>query len=99
MATTGDVQDQSSEVAILGRLLSNGREELTPELARYFLGLGFRDEDKARMHDLAVRNQAGALSPAEREELLGFAKAGCLLGILQSKARKALRKSAKGTPS
>ncbi len=44
------------------------------------------------MHELAVRNQEGAATPAEVEELLSYAKAGCLLGILQSKARKVLKK-------
>jgi hypothetical protein len=60
-------------------------------MARHFLALGFSERDKARMHDLAERNQDGALSGAEKEELLGYAKAGCLLGILHSKARRALR--------
>ena len=81
----------SKEVTILGRLLVNGKEELKPDLARYFLALEFTQEDRARMHELAVRNQDGQLSAEEKEELLGFAKAGCLLGILQSKARKSLK--------
>src|SRR5262249_27850850 len=89
----------TSEITIFGRLLSDGREGFTPELARYVLGLGFSEEEKARMHDLATRNQAGTLSPAEREELRAYANAGCLLGILQSKARKALKKAGKGRAS
>jgi hypothetical protein len=51
------------------------------------------------MHDLAVRNQSGALSAAEKEELLGYAKAGCLLGILHSKARRALKRYGAGGKS
>ena len=34
------------------------------------LDVEFSERDKARMHDLAVRNQADALSPEEKEELL-----------------------------
>ena len=83
----------SSEVAILGRLFVNGKAALTPQRARYLLELGFSEEDRARMTQLAERNQAGRLTNAERDELLGFAKAGCLLGILHSRARRALRKS------
>jgi hypothetical protein len=79
-----------SEVTILSRVLVDGKD-LSPEQAHYFLELGFGEEDKARMHDLAVRNQAGALSAQEQEELVAYAKAGCLLGILQSKARKHLK--------
>ena len=63
---------------------------LSDELARYILDLGFSERDKARMHDLAVRNQGDGLSPAEREELLAFGKAGDLLSILKSKARRTL---------
>jgi hypothetical protein len=80
-----------NEVTILARVLGNGDGPLPPDRARHLLALGFSERDKARMHDLAVRNQAGALSDAEKEELLGYAKAGCLLGILHSKARRALQ--------
>jgi len=45
------------------------------------------------MNELAAKNQEGRLSEAEQDELLGYAKAGCLLGILQSRARRALAKS------
>ena len=85
----------SPEVTLLGRILSNGAEDFPPELARYFLTVGFGAEDKARMHDLALRNQEGALAPREKEELLRYANVGCLLGILQSKARKSLNKVGK----
>jgi hypothetical protein len=91
MPTTENNTD-SSEAAIFGRVLRNGRQELTPQLARYLLGLAFSEEDKARMHALAVKNQDGALSPGEREELANYVKVGHLVAILQSKARKALRK-------
>jgi hypothetical protein len=75
----------------LARVLGNGQDQLPSGVARYLLGLRFSESDKARMHDLAVRNQDDALSPAEKEELLAFAKAGTLLSILKSKARRALR--------
>jgi hypothetical protein len=59
-------------------------------MARHILDLGFSDRDKARMHDLAVRSQDDALSVDEKEELFAFAKAGTLLSILKSKARRVL---------
>jgi hypothetical protein len=52
--------------------------------------LTINERDKARMHELAVRNQDDALTPAEKEELFGFAKATSLLSILKSKARRTL---------
>jgi hypothetical protein len=82
----------SSEVEILGRLFVDGKAELTRERARYLLELEFSEADVARMDELAERNQSGRLSDRDRDELLGFAKAGCLLGILHSRARRALRK-------
>ena len=86
------VDGRPNEVAILGRILEGEGRAMTPELARYILGLGFNHDEKARMQELAAKNQEGALTPAEREELLAFANAGCLLGILQSRARRAMRK-------
>ncbi len=80
-----------SEVSILARILGDERGELSEEIARHILGLGFSDRDRARMHDLAVRNQQDSLSPAEKEELLAFGKAGDLLAILKSRARRTLR--------
>jgi hypothetical protein len=89
-----------SEVTILARVLSQDNGRLSRELAHYLLTVGFSDGDKNRMHDLAIRNQDGALSPAEKDELSAYAKAGTLLSILKSKARRALReKGSKRTSS
>lgn len=79
-----------NEMTILARILENNRGRLSQSLARYILELGFSDQDQARMHDLVVRNQNDELSPAEKEELFAFGKAGDLLAILKSKARRAL---------
>lgn len=78
------------EVSILARILGNEHGQLPEDLARYYLKLGFSDRDKARMHDLVVRNQNDALTPAEKEEMHAFGKAGDLLAILKSKARRKL---------
>ena len=85
-------REVASEVTILSRLLLNGQGGGTPDFARYLLGLGFSDKEKARMHELAVKNQVGKLSPQELQELDGYLKAGDLLAILQSKARMILKK-------
>jgi hypothetical protein len=82
----------TSEIAILGRALSNGKE-FTPALARHVLGLGVNEDDNVRINNLAARNQQGALSSEEHDELIGYANAGCLLGILHAKARRALKKT------
>jgi len=87
---TATTQAGENEVTILARILGNERGQLPIQLARYILDLGFSERDKARMHDLAVRNQDDALTPAEKEELFAFGKAGDLLAILKSKARRTL---------
>jgi hypothetical protein len=84
-----------AEVAILARVLGNGDGKLPAAVARYVVRLTLSEGDRARMHELAVRNQADDLSPAEKGELFAYAKAGTLLSILKSKARRALR----GKPS
>ena len=43
------------------------------------------------MRELALRNQDGRLSVDEKEELQNFVKAGHLLALLHSKARKSLK--------
>ena len=84
-----------NEVTILARVLGNEDGQLPRKLAVYIRDLGFSDRDKARMHNLATRNQDDALSPAEKEELIAFAKAGSLLSILKSRARRVLRANPK----
>jgi hypothetical protein len=88
--STATTHASENEVTILARILGNENGQLPQDLARYILALGFSDRDKARMHDLAVRNQDDALTPAEKEEMHAFGKAGDLLAILKSKARRAL---------
>jgi hypothetical protein len=91
--STAKVSRPNDEVAILGRLLLNGNGALSAQRARLLLKLHFSNADEARMNELAGRNQDGLLNSEEREELLGYAKAGCLLGILHSRARRALKNS------
>jgi hypothetical protein len=80
-----------TEVTILARILSNNEGQLSPDWARQLLNLGFTAADKSRMHELAVRNQEHELSASEKEQLSAYAKAGTLLSILKSKARRVLR--------
>jgi hypothetical protein len=83
--------DASSELAIFSRLIKADASDLSRELARYILTLGFDDEDQKRMTELAEQNQAGVLSGEGRAELENFVKAGHLLALLHSKARISLK--------
>jgi hypothetical protein len=84
-------RNTTSEIAIFGRLIKADETDLSRELARYILTLGFDRDDQRRMNDLAVGNQDGALSGAEKAELENFVKAGHLLALLHSKARRTLK--------
>src|SRR5437588_11816944 len=91
MRTTalGNRVEGTSEAAIFSRLWETERGKLPRTLARLVLKLGFSEEDKARMHKLAAKNQDGHISSAELEELDNYVKAGELLALLQAKARRA----------
>ena len=90
MATEIDTQAGENEVTILARILGDEDDRLSADFARYILGHEIGPRDRARMHELALRNQNDELTPAEREELRGFAKAATLLSILKSRARRTL---------
>jgi hypothetical protein len=75
---------------ILESLFDPGKGDFSAELAQYLLQTRFSDEQAARYSSLAEKNQGGALTPAEREELEAFVTANTLLMILKSKARRSL---------
>jgi hypothetical protein len=95
MPTAPSTRNGTSEAAIFGRVFADGRQALTPELARHILALGFSDEDKARMHELALKNQEGRISAEELRDLDSYVKVADLVAILQSKARKLLKTGAR----
>jgi hypothetical protein len=83
--------DRTSEIAIFARLIKANNGDLSRALARYILTLGFDEQDQARMLELAESNQEGTLAPKEREELQNYVKAGHMLALLHSKARRSLK--------
>jgi hypothetical protein len=86
-------EDRTSEIAIFARLIKADEGNLSRELARYIMTLGFEEDDQARMRDLAERNQEESLAPDEKRELQNFVKAGHMLALLHSKARRSLKAS------
>jgi hypothetical protein len=89
---------RENEVTILARFLTNYDRPLSKSVARHILGLSISDGDKARMHDLVVRNQNDELTPAEKKEMHDFGIAGDILAILKSKARRTLGVQPKKRP-
>lgn len=79
------------EGAILARLAGLDETTLSADAAQGLLTLGFSPADKERMHELATKAQASALTPKERLEVEAYSRISSLLGILKSKARRALK--------
>lgn len=77
-------------VAIFSRILESAGESLSVDVAHHILEMRFSAEDKARMHELAEKNQGGEINPQELEELDNHIAAGDILAIWQSKARQVL---------
>ena len=82
---------ETSEMAILQRIVDPEQPFLSAEAARVLLRLDFNTDDRTRMNQLAAKNRAGKLTPSEEQELNSYIRVGQMLGILQSKARRSLR--------
>ena len=69
--------------------------DLGPSAARALLKLGFSERDHTVMHELSTKARGGTLTPQEQNMLDTFEGLGCLLDIIHSKARQALKKKPK----
>ena len=67
-------------------------ESLSPATAHKLLEFQFGASHRRRVNLLSRRAQAATLSPAEQEELDEYIRVGTLLSVLQSRARRALRR-------
>src|SRR6187399_1933481 len=93
MARKPSASSLITEAAALDRLIHSAGGDLANSLARYVLALGFSMPDRARMSDLAERNQHEQLPAEEQRELQDFVRAGHLLALLQSKARRSMKQA------
>jgi hypothetical protein len=66
--------------------------ELSPTAARALLKVRFSPGDVGRMRELSAKARAGSLTPEEERAIDTYERLGCVLDILHSKARRALRK-------
>ena len=69
--------------------------DLPPAAARALLRFGFSEHDRARMDELSTKARAGTITPAEQADLDAFERLGCLLDVIHSTARQALKKKPK----
>ncbi len=69
--------------------------KLSPSATRALLKVQFSERDHALMDELSAKARAGTVSTQEQTELDTFERLSCLLDILHSKARQALKKKPK----
>jgi uncharacterized protein YnzC (UPF0291/DUF896 family) len=89
-------ESPATPAAIWNRLIRPDRDDMPPEAARYFLKLAFDQHDLDRMHELAVKNQAGELTADEGDELSAYRQIGHELDLLRAKARRAVQSATAG---
>jgi hypothetical protein len=79
---------------VLLRVFDLPRHGLTPALAEGILALDFPEGDAARIEELNMRANEGALTDEEEAELEAYINIGDLLAYWQSKARQRLQRPA-----
>jgi uncharacterized protein YnzC (UPF0291/DUF896 family) len=91
MATATTVS-QTSDTAILSRLIRPEDDTLSRSAAEGWLAIRFEKDDLDRMHELAVKNQDGKLSAKEKTAMENYRRVSFLLDLMHSKARRSLKK-------
>ena len=84
---------ETSETAILSRIIKPESGTRSKEAARSILQFDFPSADLRRMNALAAKARRGPLSAAQEAELENYRDVGRLLELLQSKARLSLKRS------
>ncbi len=90
-----DTISAHSASAVLDRLLEPLARSLTPAAARAVVDFRLDREDQTRIAELAQKCQEGVLTTKERQEYEAYVRTGDLITILQSKARRLLKKTRK----
>ena len=86
-----EIATPSTDAAIWDRVIQF-HGQLSPSAARALLNVQFSSRDHERMHQLGAKARAGTLTEKEEAELDTYERLGCVLDILHSKARRALKK-------
>jgi hypothetical protein len=85
-----DQHDTMSADAIWQRVVEF-EGALSSSVARALLRLHFSERDQELMEALAAKARAGSLSRQEQIDLDTFERLGCLLDVIHSNARQALK--------
>jgi hypothetical protein len=81
-----------TDAAIIARMIRPGEADLSSDAADAVLKIFRLDpSDQDRLHDLLVKNQDDALTPAEKEELESYLRVSLLIDLMHAKARSSLK--------
>jgi hypothetical protein len=78
----------NTEAGIWQRMIDADPVQLSAEAAKALLKFDFAPSDRRRMDELSERVQRGQLSQEEQDELQTYVRAGHVLALIQSKARR-----------
>jgi hypothetical protein len=81
----------TNQIEIFARSLDQRRDQLSGDVAKFFLTLELSDADRIRLDELASKAQQGTLSPEEEGEIDEYRRIGRLVEIMKLKAEAALR--------
>jgi hypothetical protein len=90
MGYSAFMQTKSTATELLGRVIAPLGRCLTPAAAKEIVSLQGDEMARRRIEQLAVKCDAGALTPEERAEYQLFVEVGDLVALLQAKARRYL---------
>jgi hypothetical protein len=83
---------KETDTQILGRLLELEGKRFSREKAQLVLSMKFSPADLRRIEELGDKSNEGTLTRREKELYAAYVRVTDFLGILQSRARRALRK-------
>lgn len=81
-----------SEADILDEVVAPDRPDLPAEFAQAVLSVRFNETATSRIRDLLQRNNAGTISPSDKENLERYLRVGQFLDLMQAKARHSLQR-------
>jgi hypothetical protein len=82
----------NTQLDIWNRILAPDQGDLAPEAAAFLLHMDFTKADRERVQELSVKANEGTLNKLERTELDEFIRVGDVLAVMQSKARRSLKR-------
>jgi hypothetical protein len=82
-----------AELAIWERVFVPDPARITPDQARFVLGVRFPQADLERINELSAKADDGTLEPEEKVILERYVHVGHLLSILKAKVRGRLKKT------